>query len=213
MKLNLFLGQIPYFALYHWVQRLQFTNANGKKCGRTLCMWKESTLWPPDYECCTFTCWQPIKKCYLKIYVNPFGEIFLLNLWRRSRPWSWSQFVFFSRESVFTPRGYTFLMKPFGMEYNLETLQCTSSGQDKVLGRGAIELQFIHTQGTHTWRWPHRDLSGGQGTGEPSHNRSSLFDFPSYRHRPSLSPRRKVVFLYYRLIHIHLDFISTSMQF
>ena len=90
---------------------------------------------------------------------------------------------------------------------------CTCSGQDKVLGRGAIELQFIHTQGTHTWRWPHRDLSGGQGTGEPSHNRSSLFDFPSYRHRPSLSPRRKVVFLYYRLIHIHLDFISTSMQF
>ena len=90
---------------------------------------------------------------------------------------------------------------------------CTSSGQDKVLGRGAIELQFIHTQGTHTWRWPHRDLSGGQGTGEPSHNRRSLFDFPSYRHRPSLSPRRRVVFLYYRLTRIHLDFVSMTMQF
>ena len=38
--------------------------------------------------------------------------------------------------------GYTFLMKPFGMEYNLETLQCTSSGQDKVLGGGAIELRL-----------------------------------------------------------------------
>ena len=196
----------------------------GAKTAVHQCKWKEmwqDTVYVERVYTVTSRLWMlhlyvlaANKKCYLKIHINQFGEIFLLNLWRRSRPWSWSQFVFFSRESVFTAMGYTFLMKPFGMEYNLETLQCTSSGQDKVLGKVlAIELRLIHRQGTHRWRWPHRDLSGGQGTGEPSHNRRSLFDFPSYRHRPSLSPRRKVVFLYYRLIHIHLDFISTSMQF
>ena len=59
---------------------------------------------------------------------------------------------------------------------------CTSRAQDKFLGRGAIELWLTHTQGTHRWRWPHIDLSGGQGTGDPSHNRRSLFYFPNYRH-------------------------------
>ena len=58
---------------------------------------------------------------------------------------------------------------------------CTSSGQDKVLGGGAIELLLTHTQGTQRWRWPHTALSGGQGTGEPSHNRRSLVYFPNYR--------------------------------
>ena len=89
---------------------------------------------------------------------------------------------------------------------------CISSGQGKFLV-GFYRMRFTHTQGRHRWRWPHRDLSGGQGTGEPSHNRRSMFYFPSYRHRPSLSPRRKVVFLYYRLTRIHLDFVSTRMQF
>ena len=103
------------FALYHWVQRLQFTNANGKECGRRLCVESvytvTSRLWMLHLYMLAAN-----KKCYLKIYVNPFGKMFLLNLWRRSRPWSWSWFVFFSRESVFTPMDYTFLMKPFGME-------------------------------------------------------------------------------------------------
>lgn len=63
-------------ALYHWVQRLQFTNAKGKEYSRRLSMWKESAVCPPDYECSTVTCGQSIKKCYLKIYINPFGEIF-----------------------------------------------------------------------------------------------------------------------------------------
>ena len=87
----------------------------------------------------------------------------------------------------------------------------SSSGQDKDFGRGAIELWLTHRQGTHRWRWPHTDLPGGKSTGEPSHNRRSLFYFPNYRHRPSLSPRRKVVFLFYRLTRIHLDFLSMSM--
>ena len=90
---------------------------------------------------------------------------------------------------------------------------CTSSGQDKVLDGGAIELRLTHTQGTHRWRWPHTALSGGQGTGEPSHNRRSLFYLPKYRHSPSLSPRRRAVFLHYRLTPIHLDFGSTRMKF
>ena len=175
-------------------------------------MWKQSGVCPPDYECFTVTCWQSTKKCYLKIYINLFGEIFLLNLWRRSRPWSWSWFVFFSRESVFTPIGVYLSDETLwdGIK-SWDSAVWSSSGQDKDFGRGAIELWLTHRQGTHRWRWPHTDLPGGQSTGEPSHNRRSLFYFPNYRHRPSLSPRRKVVFLFYRLTRIHLDFLSMSM--
>ena len=63
-----------------------------------------------------------------------------------------------------------------------DSVVCTSSAQGKVLGGGVIELLLTNTQGTHRWRCPHTDLSGGQGTGEPSDNRISLFYFPKYRH-------------------------------
>lgn len=53
----------------------------------TVTTWKEPTVSPPDYEWSAFTCWQPIKKCYLRLHLNQFGEICHLNLWRQSRPW------------------------------------------------------------------------------------------------------------------------------
>ena len=171
--------------------------------------WKESTLWPPDYECSTLTCWQPIKMLFENIY--------------QSVCWDFSLKFMKMIKSITCVLFQGLCFYSYGLYLSDETLWdgikswdselCTSSGQDKVLGGGAIELRLTHTQGTHRWRWPHTDLSGGRGTGEPSHDRRSVFYFPNYRHRPSLSPRKRVVFLHYRLTHIHLDFVLTRMQF
>ena len=158
------------------------------------CTWKESTLWPPDSECSTLTCWQPIKMLFENIYQAVWWD-FPLKLMKVIKSMILNMVCVFFQGVCF----YS-----YGLYLSDETLWdgikswdselCTSSGQDKVLGGGAIELLLTHTQGTHRWRWPHTDLSGGRGTGEPSHNRRSLFYFPNYRQRPSLSPRRRWCF-------------------
>ena len=175
--------------------------------------WKESTLWPPDSECSTLTCWQPVKMLFENIYQSVWWD-FSLKFMKTIRTMILIMVCVLFLEVCFHSYGL-YLSEETLWDWikSWDSAVCTSSGQDKVLGGGAIELRLTHTQGTHRWRWPHTHLSGGQGTGEPSHNRRSLFYFPNYRQRPSLSPRRRVVFLYYRLTRIHLDFVSTRRQF
>ena len=91
-----------------------------------------------------------------------------------------------------------------------DSVVCTSSAQGKVLGGGVIELLLTNTQGTHRWRCPHTDLSGGQGTGEPSDNRISLFYFPKYRHCSHELKRR---LLLGRKVMTNLDSMLKSRHF
>ena len=63
--------QVMWGWIYFWVKSYILHSTIGcKDCSSPMqmernvarsCVWKASTLWPPDYECSTFTCWQPIK--------------------------------------------------------------------------------------------------------------------------------------------------------
>ena len=71
-----FLGQIPHL----------HSTTGCKDCSSTMqmernvtgdCTRKESTLWPPDYECSTLTCWQPIKMLFENIYQSVWWDFSL----------------------------------------------------------------------------------------------------------------------------------------
>ena len=153
MRLNFFLGQIPYFALYHWMQRLQFTNANGKECGRRLSMWKESTVWLPDYECFTFMFCQRIKMLFENIYQSVWWDFSLKFMKTFKTMILIMVCILFQGVCFYSYWSIPFWWNPLGWNKILRLCSLHLQWPRQSSG-GAIELQLTHRQDTHRWRWP-----------------------------------------------------------